>query len=176
MDSIIIGENIKRLRREMGISQEELADRIGVTSQAVSKWECAQSLPDISLVLPLSDLFNVSTDELLRGEKKDFCKTETVYRDLELPDDGKLRVLQFIGSRKLSAEEANDLKPIELLLSDTERNVNVEITGNADITGDVGGDLTAGNNVTVDGDVDGDVNAGNTVTVAGDVGGGVNAG
>ncbi len=176
MDNNFFGENIKRLRREAGMSQEELAEKLGVTSQAVSKWECALSLPDISLILPLADLFGVSADGLLRGEKKASCEAENVSADLPFPDDGKLRVVQFLGSRLLRSGEANGMEPIKLLLDDTERNVNVEITGNADIEGDVGGDVNAGNNAVVEGDVDGDVNAGNNVAVEGDVDGDVNAG
>ena len=176
MDNNFFGENINRLRREAGMSQEELAEKLGVTSQAVSKWECALSLPDISLILPLADLFGVSADGLLRGEKKAFCEAENVSADLPFPDDGKLRVVQFLGSRLLRSDEANGMEPIKLLLDDTERNVNVEITGNADIEGDVGGDVNAGNNAVVEGDVDGDVKAGNNVAVEGDVDGDVNAG
>lgn len=60
-----IGYNIRRLRNENGMTQEQLALRMGVTSAAVSKWESGQSLPDITMVMPLSALFEVTTDELM---------------------------------------------------------------------------------------------------------------
>ena len=60
-------DRIQQLRKAKGISQEELADRIGVSRQAVSKWESEQSMPDVEKVLLLSDYFEVTTDYLLKG-------------------------------------------------------------------------------------------------------------
>ncbi len=60
-----IGYNIRRLRNEKGMTQEQLASRMGVTSAAVSKWESGQSLPDITMVMPLARVFEVTTDELM---------------------------------------------------------------------------------------------------------------
>jgi len=60
-----IASNIKRLRLDMGLTQEELAARIGVTGQAVSKWERDECYPDITLLPGLSNCFGVTTDELL---------------------------------------------------------------------------------------------------------------
>ena len=62
-----IADRIQQLRKARGISQEELADRIGVSRQAVSKWESEQSAPDVEKVLLLSDYFEVTTDYLLKG-------------------------------------------------------------------------------------------------------------
>ena len=62
-----IADRIQRLRKNRGISQEELADKIGVSRQAVSKWESEQSLPDIEKIILLSNYFDVSTDYLLKG-------------------------------------------------------------------------------------------------------------
>ena len=59
-----MGQIIKRLRKERGFTQEELAEQIGVTFQAVSKWENDTGMPDISQVIPLATVFDVSTDEL----------------------------------------------------------------------------------------------------------------
>lgn len=60
-----IGNNIKEMRRKCGFTQEEVASRIAVTPQAVSKWENGGGLPDITQLVPLSKLFGVSTDMLL---------------------------------------------------------------------------------------------------------------
>lgn len=62
-----IGERIQSLRKTKGMSQEELANQIGVSRQAISKWESEQSTPDIDKVILLSELFNVTTDYLLKG-------------------------------------------------------------------------------------------------------------
>ena len=62
---LYIGENIKRLRKQKGITQDTLAEHMHVSTAAVSKWERNESLPDISLIIPLASYFNVSTDEIL---------------------------------------------------------------------------------------------------------------
>lgn len=63
-----IADRILNLRKTKGISQEELADIIGVSRQAVSKWESDQSIPEIDKVIIMSDYFNVSTDYILKGD------------------------------------------------------------------------------------------------------------
>ena len=63
-----IGKKITWLRQKNGISQEELADRLEVSRQSVSKWEGAQSVPDLDKMIRLSELFGVSTDYLLKDE------------------------------------------------------------------------------------------------------------
>lgn len=62
-----IGDRIQSLRKARGISQEELADKIGVSRQAVSKWESEQNTPDIEKVILLSNYFETTTDYLLKG-------------------------------------------------------------------------------------------------------------
>lgn len=64
---MIIADRILCLRKEKGISQEELADIVGVSRQAVSKWESNQSVPDIERVIKMSEYFGVTTDYILRG-------------------------------------------------------------------------------------------------------------
>lgn len=62
-----IADRIQNLRKIKGISQEELADKVGVSRQAVSKWESEQSCPDLEKIILLSDYFDVTTDYLLKG-------------------------------------------------------------------------------------------------------------
>ncbi len=76
--NLYIGENIKRLRRERGITQETLADAMNVSCPAVSKWERGETFPDITMVLPLAAYFGVSADELLG---LDAAKNEQKIRD-----------------------------------------------------------------------------------------------
>ncbi len=67
--TIFLGENIKRLRREQNLTQETLAEFLGVTFQSISKWERGESYPDITLLPALASFFKVSTDELLGVNK-----------------------------------------------------------------------------------------------------------
>ena len=65
---MILADKIIELRKRSGMSQEELAEKLGVSRQSVSKWEGAQSTPDINRILQLSEIFSVSTDTLLKDE------------------------------------------------------------------------------------------------------------
>lgn len=67
-----LADRIQTLRKSKGISQEDLADQVGVSRQAVSKWESEQSIPDLDKLILMSDFFEVTTDYLLKGieEKK----------------------------------------------------------------------------------------------------------
>ena len=61
-----LGEKIQQLRKAAGLSQEQLAAQLGVSRQSVSKWELNEAVPELSKIVALSELFAVSTDELLR--------------------------------------------------------------------------------------------------------------
>lgn len=60
-----LGEKIQQLRKSAGLSQEQLAEALGVSRQAISKWETDQSVPELDKLLAISRVFSVSTDELL---------------------------------------------------------------------------------------------------------------
>lgn len=64
-----LAEKIQDLRKKNGLSQEQLADQLGISRQAISKWESEQSSPDIDKIVLLSEFFQVSTDYLLKEEK-----------------------------------------------------------------------------------------------------------
>ena len=66
-----IGQFIKQIREENHLTQKELADRLGVTFQAVSKWENGKNVPDIAILKQISDEFHVNIDEILSGERKE---------------------------------------------------------------------------------------------------------
>ena len=68
---MILADKIIRLRKKNGWSQEELADKMNVSRQAVSKWEAAQTTPDLEKILQLGNLFGVTTDYLLKDELVD---------------------------------------------------------------------------------------------------------
>ena len=68
MNTYVTSATIKMLREKRNLTQAELADRIGVSSKTVSKWETAKGLPDISLLQPLAQALNISVIELMNGE------------------------------------------------------------------------------------------------------------
>ena len=68
MNNYITGAAIKQLREAKGMTQAELAEKLGVSGKAVSKWETAKGLPDISLLEPLSKALGISVTELMSGE------------------------------------------------------------------------------------------------------------
>ena len=75
-----IADRIQNLRKAKGISQEELADKVGVSRQAVSKWESEQSVPDLDKVIIMSEYFDVTTDYILRGiERRSMTKERTPF-------------------------------------------------------------------------------------------------
>jgi len=68
-NTINIGENIKYLRKRKDITQEELAENLGISFQSISKWERGEGYPDITMLPDLADFFNISIDELLGAER-----------------------------------------------------------------------------------------------------------
>lgn len=76
-----IGNKIKNLRRQKNISQEVLAQYLGISFQAVSKWESGMTMPDITLIPALASFFGISTDELF-----DYNYYETEKRIREIVD------------------------------------------------------------------------------------------
>lgn len=97
-------KNIATLRRAKGFTQEELAAKLGITFQAVSKWETLGSCPDISLLPTIAGIFDVSTDVLFGIERAE--KTNALPWD----DDGKLHIAVFEGRRPVSQTEYRDEK------------------------------------------------------------------
>lgn len=91
---MILADKIMEERKKLGLSQEELAEKLSVSRQAVSKWESAQSIPDLQRILAMSELFSVSTDYLL----KDNAAPEKAVADVEDSDE---------PVRRVSMEEAN---------------------------------------------------------------------
>ena len=91
-----LGDNIAILRRSAGLTQEMLADRLSVTSQAVSKWERQLSCPDVSLLPAMADVFGVAIDELFISPD---LEAESRIDALPWEDDGRVRIAVFEGKR-----------------------------------------------------------------------------
>lgn len=80
-------ENLKKLRKEKNISQEQLAEKLNISRQAISKWESGKAYPDIDNLILLRDIFNVSLDELMVNEKAD--KEKSINQEEYVSSDNK---------------------------------------------------------------------------------------
>lgn len=88
-----LGKRIAAQRKRLGMTQEQLAERLGITAQAVSKWENDQSCPDITMLPLLGDLFEISTDELLG--RVPVRKAEVIHD--QRTDEKNERTIEFTG-------------------------------------------------------------------------------
>jgi transcriptional regulator with XRE-family HTH domain len=84
MDQIKIGKFIASCRKEKGMTQAYLAEKLGISDRAVSKWETGKSLPDTGIMLELCELLNINVNELLSGEKI-MTETTTMYLVVGIP-------------------------------------------------------------------------------------------
>ena len=105
------GQRFQRLRKGNNLTQEEVANRVNVTPQAVSKWENDISSPDISLLNSLADLFNISLDELLGREK---AITEIVNKE-NRKDINKMILKVLVLSN--SGDKVNVNIPMPLIIA-----------------------------------------------------------
>lgn len=97
-----IAEKIQNLRKSCGMTQEQLAEHMGVSRQAVSKWESGASEPEIEKIVLLSDLFRVSTDELLKGIDVTQTKENTCSQVEYVNVSQKIYIMD-INKRKMAA-------------------------------------------------------------------------
>lgn len=183
-----LGNKIAELRKEKGMTQEALANELGVSNQAVSKWEANQSCPDIQLLPQIADLFNVTIDSLFGRETgnggqgnvvitidnvnaeelpdnvvitKEVVKKEMqAMYDLPWEDDGVLRAVIYIGQKLVMAQDCSDENEIIFEYNGAALNIESSFSVNC---GDVMGNVSAGGDVECD-DVAGHVTAGGDVT------------
>ena len=98
-------ENLKMLRKQAGMSQEQLAEKIGVSRQAVTKWETGAGIPDIENIMAISTLFNISIDDLLSNESgsKKLPETEYLYESVTEYDidESKRYDMKLGGAKRL---------------------------------------------------------------------------
>ena len=100
---MILADKIIRLRKKNGWSQEELADKMNVSRQAVSKWESSQTIPDLDKILQLSTLFGVTTDYLLKDEIEDEELTKDITSDTTVKRISIEEANEYIEQRKKSS-------------------------------------------------------------------------
>ena len=194
MESLKLYDTISFYRKKSGLTQEELAKKLGVTNQSVSKWESAQCCPDIGLLPMLADIFEISIDELF-GRKNE----KEIHYDLcsELPwnDDNTIRVFRTLGKKILESTDENEIInitfPKDCYKTDG-RFFKVEVMGNLNCDASINGDVVCqGNiecndingdvkecrgNISATGDINGKVNCGNNVSCGDNISGNVSCG
>jgi len=98
MDIVKIGKFLQMLRKENGLTQEQLAERMGVSRRTVSRWETGSNMPDMDILMELSDLYTVDLREILNGERKSEHMNEelkeTVLQVADYSNEEKVRLLR----------------------------------------------------------------------------------
>ena len=148
---MFIGEKIARFRKEKGLTQIQLGEKLGVSNQAVSKWELGITMPDIMLLPALADIFGIYIDELFsRVVKPDI----NYFHGMEYPwgDDEKIRAFICRGNKILHISD-DDVKNVVFRLIGNTSEIMSE--GNIIIEGNVAGDCTIRGNLSVSGSITG---------------------
>ena len=169
--NIVLADNIKKYRKKCGFTQEELAENLGVTFQAVSKWENAKTAPDILFLPLIADLFGCYIDELFSRE----VKSEVRYEQCpEFPweDDDIIRGVVCEGRKILQYTSLVDKFTFKII-GDAK---NVQSECNIEVRGNVSGGCKAGKNINVSGVVSGGCNSGAEIVIGGHLSGGCNSG
>lgn len=110
-----VGAFISKLRKERDMTQVELADALNVSHQAVSKWEVGDSMPDIGTLPKLAQLFDVTVDEILKGERYnhgDLKEKEEGLVVRELANGDPERIAEMIRNDELKADALVNVAPI----------------------------------------------------------------
>ena len=124
------GQRLSRLRKVSGLTQEVLAEKVNVTSQAVSKWENDISLPDIAILISLADIFNTSVDELLGREQT--AKVEIVNEDFEKHFNKLVLKIKILSS---DGDKVNVNIPLPLVKVCIESGMDIpQVSGNINIS------------------------------------------
>ena len=98
MDLLKVGKFLQSLRKDKGLTQEQLAEKIGVAQRTVSRWETGNNLPDIDILLDLSDFYEVDLREILSGERKsEKMKEEMKETVLQVADYDSTNEKNLIG-------------------------------------------------------------------------------
>lgn len=100
MDIMKIGKFLQNLRKEKGLTQEQLAEKMGVARRTVSRWETGNNMPDLDILIELSDFYAVDLREILNGERKSERMNEevkdTVLQVAEYSNEAKLRSVKIV--------------------------------------------------------------------------------
>lgn len=188
MDQINLGAQISCYRKACGLTQESLANQLGISNQAVSKWESDQCCPDIQLLPKLAEIFNISIDQLFGRE----IPAPPVIHELPWEDDNQFRAVLYQGRKlqrnKLFNRHSAEKAQIEFHYSGPAVNVNSDFSvtctnctiegsitaGDGVVCQDVFGSVSAGDGIECR-DIYGSATAGDSIR-CGTIGGNVTAG
>ena len=121
-------EQIKHYRKQAGLSQEKMAEIIGVSRQAITKWENGTGTPDIVNLMAIADLFQISLDELLSNEKSEKKQDDYIYESrTEYDIDGKKNFdIKLGGAHEVDLKAYNGEKIVVKLLSNVYKNLQAD--------------------------------------------------
>ena len=168
----ILADNILRYRKRCRWTQEELAEKLKVTNQAVSKWENAKAAPDILLLPRMAELFGCQIDELFSCERKAETQDAQCY-DFSWQDDDVIRGVVCLGRKILQVTDDITDKFTFEIVGDAK---GVQSECNVVVSGSVSGGCCAGREVSIGGHLSGGCNSGGNITIYGHLTGGCNAG
>ena len=103
MEKKTIGKFISALRKANGMTQKELGEKLFVSDKTVSRWECDECTPELSLIPSIAEIFGITTDELLRGERNNPDREAATSEDVASKQKAK--------SDKQFKTRKNDIKP-----------------------------------------------------------------
>lgn len=161
MNEFNIGKNICEMRKAAGLTQEALAAKLGLSYQAVSKWENGLSCPDLALIPAIAEIFGTDINSLF-GFSSPAASVHAVP-GLPWEDDDTLYIALFQGHRLMEDYSAELKERLEkpIVIHGEAKNINCAM--NLRLYGGVEGDASAGGNLTADG-IGGSVTAGGNVT------------
>ena len=99
MDQIKIGAFLRTLRKEKNLTQEQLAEQLGVSGRTISRWETGSNMPDISLLAAIAEIYDVSIPEIIDGERKSEKMTEEV-KNVEEAKEVADKMADYAGNEK----------------------------------------------------------------------------
>ena len=106
MDLIKVGAFLQTLRKEKGLTQEQLAEQVGVARRTVSRWETGSNMPDLDILLELADFYSVDLREILDGERKSEQMNEelkeTVLQVADYSNEEKARLLKRMRRKTIT--------------------------------------------------------------------------
>lgn len=119
-DTMTLGNRLYEMRKSKGLSQENVAEMLGVTRQTISKWETDQSTPDFDKIIPLCKLYEISTQELLTGKKQENENAD--YSNAEDHDDDRFNYYnndetESTDNDELTNQTSNPRKKFAILTS-----------------------------------------------------------
>ncbi len=153
--NIVLAANILKYRKKNGLSQEDLAHRLGVTFQAVSKWENAKSAPDIGFLPIMADIFGCHIDELFSREiaaeiHYDYCG------QLPWDDDSVIRCVVCEGRKIIQVSESHASEFVFRIIGNAK---DISCDSDLIVEGDVAGGCVSKGSITVRGSITGECTA-----------------